>query len=511
MNISSVFHLRGRRSLLGDAVLGVMTVSLFLFAMPTTKAQVVKTRNEVSVTLQGGLAALPFKGPVTWNSSPGPSLGFSTNLTHWFDRHLGFRTGLRFYHMQHDQRIENLDIPISPILPLSSIGIVGGTGLTTVVMRAYADAVNESQEYTFVELPIQLAMRFNKLHLNVGVSLAKALSASGDNSYEKPHFSVLALPDLGVTMPSPVPVTLDGNPVAETGVMTKPLFILLDAEAGYKFPVSHNLSLLLGFYGRLAPLSNKVEDPVETFDIMADASYVVARPSKSKLVDKVGYYEVGFDLGVCFGKYNVKKRRRPIVVLKDAMADSIANAKALADSLRNEIVRMSAEMAANEKACADNLAAVEKYAAAEKAAAEKAAAEKAEAERRNAERMNNERVHIAFVEKVNRIQINFDFDKTEPHYDLVTDVSLHDLCDAMNADHSIKVVVVGHCDSLGTDKYNTVLGEKRAEKVKLLMIDLGAPAANIQTITRGKKNPIKNNDTKEGRAENRRVTVELKD
>jgi outer membrane protein OmpA-like peptidoglycan-associated protein len=500
-NLSSIFS---------GAVFGVMTVATFLFATPDIKAQETAPRNEFSVTLQGGLAAMPFKGPVTWNSSPGPSLGGSANFTHWFNQRLGFRTGLRLYHMSHEQRIENLDIPISPILPLSSIGIVGGSGLTTVVMRAYADAVNESQEYTFVELPLQLAMRFKKLHLNFGVSFAKALSASGNNSYERPHFTLLALPDLGVTMPDAVPVTFDGNPVAETGVMNKPLYCLLDAEVGYKFPLSYNMSLMLGFYSRLAPVAKKVIDPVETFDIMSDATYVVARPSKSTLVDKVGYYELGFDVGVCFGKYSEKKKQKDIVVI-NAMSDSIAAAKALTDSLRNEIARMSAEMAANEKACADNLAAVEKAAAADRAAAEKAAAYKAEADKSEAEGLNADKAHRAFVEKVGRIQINFDFDKTEPHYDDVTDVCLHDLCDAMKNDPSIKVVVVGHCDSLGTDNYNTALGERRAERVKQLMIDLGAPAANIQTVTRGKRNPIKTNDTKEGRAENRRVTVELKD
>jgi outer membrane protein OmpA-like peptidoglycan-associated protein len=49
----------------------------------------------------------------------------------------------------------------------------------------------------------------------------------------------------------------------------------------------------------------------------------------------------------------------------------------------------------------------------------------------------------------------------------------------------------------------------RANAVKKLIIDLGAPAENIAIVTRGEKEPEESNKTEEGRAHNRRATVEI--
>lgn len=72
-----------------------------------------------------------------------------------------------------------------------------------------------------------------------------------------------------------------------------------------------------------------------------------------------------------------------------------------------------------------------------------------------------------------------------------------------------KANIVGHTDSVGTDAYNQKLSEKRAEIVKSMLIKDGVDASRLTSSGEGEKMPIASNKTKEGRAENRRIEVEL--
>jgi OOP family OmpA-OmpF porin len=72
------------------------------------------------------------------------------------------------------------------------------------------------------------------------------------------------------------------------------------------------------------------------------------------------------------------------------------------------------------------------------------------------------------------------------------------------------VIATGHTDSIGTDKYNQRLSERRANTVKEYMVSKGLPAAKITTLGKGESQPVATNKTKEGRAKNRRVDIEFK-
>lgn len=69
--------------------------------------------------------------------------------------------------------------------------------------------------------------------------------------------------------------------------------------------------------------------------------------------------------------------------------------------------------------------------------------------------------------------------------------------------------IIGHTDSTGSDKYNQTLSEKRAEIVKSMLIDQGVAANRLTSSGEGEKIPVASNKTKQGRAENRRIEVEL--
>ncbi len=79
----------------------------------------------------------------------------------------------------------------------------------------------------------------------------------------------------------------------------------------------------------------------------------------------------------------------------------------------------------------------------------------------------------------------------------------------MKAQPNSKVKITGHTDSRGTASYNQSLSEKRANAVKAYLVNKGISANRMETHGAGETNPTADNSTREGRAHNRRVDVEL--
>ena len=74
----------------------------------------------------------------------------------------------------------------------------------------------------------------------------------------------------------------------------------------------------------------------------------------------------------------------------------------------------------------------------------------------------------------------------------------------------IKVEIGGHTDSLGSEKANQKISEKRAESVKKYLMDkFNIPGDRMIVKGYGSKKPIADNGTKEGRAKNRRVELKI--
>jgi outer membrane protein OmpA-like peptidoglycan-associated protein len=71
------------------------------------------------------------------------------------------------------------------------------------------------------------------------------------------------------------------------------------------------------------------------------------------------------------------------------------------------------------------------------------------------------------------------------------------------------VLVVGHTDSTGSDAYNLDLSDRRANAVRDRLIARGIPADQLRAEGRGETEPVADNGTPEGRAENRRVTLQF--
>jgi outer membrane protein OmpA-like peptidoglycan-associated protein len=75
---------------------------------------------------------------------------------------------------------------------------------------------------------------------------------------------------------------------------------------------------------------------------------------------------------------------------------------------------------------------------------------------------------------------------------------------------NIKVEIGGHTDSLGSEKANQKISEKRAESVKKYLMDKFNISGDRMVVKGyGSSKPIADNGTKEGRAKNRRVEIRI--
>ena len=85
--------------------------------------------------------------------------------------------------------------------------------------------------------------------------------------------------------------------------------------------------------------------------------------------------------------------------------------------------------------------------------------------------------------------------------------ALADVVKVMRQQPTLRVMVEGHTDSVGSDAYNQRLSERRAEAVKAYLVRQGIDASRISTRGLGKTRPVASNQTEAGRAENRRAEV----
>ena len=73
-----------------------------------------------------------------------------------------------------------------------------------------------------------------------------------------------------------------------------------------------------------------------------------------------------------------------------------------------------------------------------------------------------------------------------------------------------RLIIKGHTDSQGDDRYNQTLSEERANNVRTYLVSEGVAPTRISAIGFGSKMPVSNNTTAEGRQQNRRVEIEIR-
>ena len=104
--------------------------------------------------------------------------------------------------------------------------------------------------------------------------------------------------------------------------------------------------------------------------------------------------------------------------------------------------------------------------------------------------------------------VNFDFDKSTLRPDAVA--ILGEATEILKRYPDLRVEVAGHTDSVGTAAYNQGLSERRAKAVYDYLTSNGIDSSRLAgPVGYGLTRPIDTNETKEGRARNRRTELNV--
>ena len=145
---------------------------------------------------------------------------------------------------------------------------------------------------------------------------------------------------------------------------------------------------------------------------------------------------------------------------------------------------------AREKAIADSIAAAE--------------AEHARKMQEAIERFN------ALKTKSESITVHFDTGGDKLKFKDGEQEMMDEVCMVLSERHDIRIRIIGHTDNTGNADQNLkVWGMKRAESLKAYMVDRGVNADQIECESKGQTEPVADNSTAAGRAQNRRANIKF--
>jgi peptidoglycan-associated lipoprotein len=113
---------------------------------------------------------------------------------------------------------------------------------------------------------------------------------------------------------------------------------------------------------------------------------------------------------------------------------------------------------------------------------------------------------VATVEELFSEQVKdayFDFDKSDIRPDAQQTLTADG--DFFKAHSDVKFTIEGHCDERGSEEYNLGLGDRRATAAKNFLVNLGAAADRVATISYGKSRPVCTDHNEECWQKNRRA------
>ena len=102
-------------------------------------------------------------------------------------------------------------------------------------------------------------------------------------------------------------------------------------------------------------------------------------------------------------------------------------------------------------------------------------------------------------------EVSFDFNKADIKPAFVP--SLTKVSNILMEYDQTTVDIIGHTDNIGSDSYNMVLSERRAQSVAGFLTSRGVPSQRLGTEGRGEREPRADNSTEAGRQLNRRVEM----
>ena len=74
---------------------------------------------------------------------------------------------------------------------------------------------------------------------------------------------------------------------------------------------------------------------------------------------------------------------------------------------------------------------------------------------------------------------------------------------------TLKIEISGHTDNIGTESFNEILSQRRADAVVRYLVAKGINKDRLSAKGYGQSLPVESNDTEQGRAANRRTEFEI--
>lgn len=117
---------------------------------------------------------------------------------------------------------------------------------------------------------------------------------------------------------------------------------------------------------------------------------------------------------------------------------------------------------------------------------------------------------IAEVQEALRdLTIRFEFDRDTLAPEAMH--SLQKLAKVLRKHRAVNITVAGHADERGTEEYNFLLGQRRAESVRVYLGVLGVKDEQLETISFGAEMPAVDDESEEAFAANRRDELSVKE
>jgi outer membrane protein OmpA-like peptidoglycan-associated protein len=99
------------------------------------------------------------------------------------------------------------------------------------------------------------------------------------------------------------------------------------------------------------------------------------------------------------------------------------------------------------------------------------------------------------------------FDTSSASLNSKSETMLNSILSVLRDDPALKISITGHTDADGSNELNQALSTKRAESVVLWLVNKGVSMSRLSAFGRGQSEPVASNDTRQGKALNRRVEI----
>jgi outer membrane protein OmpA-like peptidoglycan-associated protein len=371
------------------------------------------------------------------------------------------------------------------------------------------------------------------------VNLGEILPTGGKDKFDATVTSNLQAFGLIVTAEPYFAVTVPSDLVVmQNVVVDKTQGVIEQVNAHYTLLPRGAYAETAGRHAVLHPITRNERSPLELYEAqnavqIADAAGAEQYAADTMTTAKTALQNAeGLDMHKGDRKQTITYAREAVQSAEDARLITIRKIKA-----EDEAAQLKARQDAEQQAQQAQLAAQQAQAAAEAQAAQRAQAEAAAAEaearaqKARAEQQAAEQAAQQATQQTEQMrerlkqQLNQVLQTTETARGLIVNMSdvlfdfgkytlkpearekLAKVSGILLAYPNLKLQVEGYTDNIGSDDFNQKLSEQRADAVRDYLVSQSVPDANISAAGYGKSNPIADNSTNSGRAQNRRVQM----